>query len=321
MSAAGIVGPMGPAAQPTVADLVRARADDHDRRCSSRAARGRGPRSCASGAPRRAALPGASTAPVRSTSACCSKRRPSTSSSSVGAALAGAVVVGINPTRRGEELARDIRHTDCQLVVTDASTRPLLDGLDLGVAADRVLVVDADRRRARRSTASSAVDPPHGAAGARRPVPADLHVGLDRRAEGGADDPGPGRRACGAGSLVRARRRPLLRDAAVPRQRAERRCVFPALARRRDDRAARAVLGVGSSCPTSARYGATFFNTVGRALSYILATPDRPTTTRDNPLQVRARPRVVAADMARVPDALRLLGLRRATARARTRSS
>src|ERR1700760_3344055 len=29
-----------------------------------------------------------------------------------GAALAGATVVGINPTRRGDELAHDIRHTD-----------------------------------------------------------------------------------------------------------------------------------------------------------------------------------------------------------------
>jgi fatty-acyl-CoA synthase len=49
-----------------------------------------------------------------------------------GAALSGAVVVGLNPTRRGEELARDIRHTDCQLVVTD---RPgMLSGLDLGDA-------------------------------------------------------------------------------------------------------------------------------------------------------------------------------------------
>ncbi|HEX7459786.1 MAG TPA: AMP-binding protein, partial [Acidimicrobiales bacterium] len=32
-----------------------------------------------------------------------------------GAALAGAVVVGCNPTRRGEELARDVRATDCVL--------------------------------------------------------------------------------------------------------------------------------------------------------------------------------------------------------------
>src|SRR5205814_9000938 len=35
------------------------------------------------------------------------------------AALAGAAVVGIIPTRRGAELAHDVRHTDCQLVVTD----------------------------------------------------------------------------------------------------------------------------------------------------------------------------------------------------------
>ncbi len=49
-----------------------------------------------------------------------------------GAALAGAVVVGINPTRRGEELARDIRHTDCSVVLTDADGAALLDGLDIG---------------------------------------------------------------------------------------------------------------------------------------------------------------------------------------------
>src|SRR5262245_36813423 len=49
-----------------------------------------------------------------------------------GAALAGAAVVGINPTRRGAELARDIRHTDCSFVVTEAEYMPLLDGLDLG---------------------------------------------------------------------------------------------------------------------------------------------------------------------------------------------
>ncbi len=61
-----------------------------------------------------------------------------------GAALAGAVVVGINPTRRGEELARDIRFTDCQLIVTDRAGAGLLDGLDLGPGLDpgRRLVVD-----------------------------------------------------------------------------------------------------------------------------------------------------------------------------------
>ena len=58
------------------------------------------------------------------------------------AALAGAVVVGINPTRRGQELAGDIRHTDCDLIVTADSQAGLLDGLDHGVPPARVLNVD-----------------------------------------------------------------------------------------------------------------------------------------------------------------------------------
>ncbi|WP_106967952.1 AMP-binding protein, partial [Streptomyces aurantiacus] len=56
------------------------------------------------------------------------------------AALAGVAVAGINPTRRGAELARDIRHTDCQVLLTERAHLPLLTGLELpGV---RVLVTD-----------------------------------------------------------------------------------------------------------------------------------------------------------------------------------
>ena len=58
------------------------------------------------------------------------------------AALAGAVVVGINPTRRGHELARDIRHTDCDLIVTEGSLAGLLSGLDHGVPAARIHNID-----------------------------------------------------------------------------------------------------------------------------------------------------------------------------------
>jgi len=60
-----------------------------------------------------------------------------------GAALAGSVVVGINPTRRGEELARDIRFTECGLIITDAVGADMLDGLDTGVDTSRVIRVDA----------------------------------------------------------------------------------------------------------------------------------------------------------------------------------
>jgi len=58
-----------------------------------------------------------------------------------GAALAGAVIVGINPTRRGAERAADIRHTDCQVIVTDAR-RDELVGEDTGVADERVFDCD-----------------------------------------------------------------------------------------------------------------------------------------------------------------------------------
>jgi fatty-acyl-CoA synthase len=62
-----------------------------------------------------------------------------------GAALAGAAIVGINPTRRGEALAADIRATDCSMIVTDAEGAALLDGLDLGIDPDRLLVIGTTR--------------------------------------------------------------------------------------------------------------------------------------------------------------------------------
>ena len=59
-----------------------------------------------------------------------------------GAALIGATVVGINPTRRGEQLAADIRSVDCQVIVTDAEGTQLLEGLNLGLAEGRIVRVD-----------------------------------------------------------------------------------------------------------------------------------------------------------------------------------
>jgi fatty-acyl-CoA synthase len=59
------------------------------------------------------------------------------------AALVGGVVVGINPTRRGDELAGDIRRTDCRVLVTDAEGAALLEGVDTGVPIERILRVDS----------------------------------------------------------------------------------------------------------------------------------------------------------------------------------
>ncbi len=47
------------------------------------------------------------------------------------AALGGYVLCGINDTRRGEALTRDILRADCQILLTDAAHRGLLDGLEL----------------------------------------------------------------------------------------------------------------------------------------------------------------------------------------------
>ena len=52
-----------------------------------------------------------------------------------GAALVGATVVGLNPTRQGEHLLRDIHHADVGLVVSEAAHDADLDPIraDLGV--------------------------------------------------------------------------------------------------------------------------------------------------------------------------------------------
>ena len=56
------------------------------------------------------------------------------------AALSGAVIVGVNPTRRGEELATDIRHTDCQLFITDTDPgRTSSTGSTSASTAERVV--------------------------------------------------------------------------------------------------------------------------------------------------------------------------------------
>ncbi len=69
-----------------------------------------------------------------------------------GAALAGAAIVGINPTRRGEALAADVRATDCALIVTDEEGAALSEGLDLGPglgqSGDKILVVGTPRYEA-----------------------------------------------------------------------------------------------------------------------------------------------------------------------------
>ncbi|HVC70878.1 MAG TPA: AMP-binding protein [Acidimicrobiales bacterium] len=190
-----------------------------------------------------------------------------------GAALAGATVVGINPTRRGTELAGDIHHTDCQLLVTDTGQLPLIEGLDTGVAVDRIFVVD-DPARAPVLPAAGA--PPaagelpgadslflllftSGSTGA----PKAVRVSQGRLADAGLTmATGSG---FGAGDVLYCAM-PMFHGNALNT------CIMPAMAagaclvlRRR--------FSASGFLPDVRYYGVTYFNYVGRALAYILATP------------------------------------------------
>lgn len=64
-------------------------------------------------------------------------------------ALCGATLVGINPTRRGHELVRDITHTECQMIVTERVYRDLLEPVEAelalaGVSSGQLPVFETD---------------------------------------------------------------------------------------------------------------------------------------------------------------------------------
>ena len=149
------------------------------------------------------------------------------------AALAGAVVVGANPTHRGDELVRDLAHTECQLLVTDSTYLPLVEGARIGDTLgdvtrhnQRVLVLDTDGRggcpRAPRgSRPRGGGRPVRERRDARLPP---LHLGHVRRAQGvpvHTGTTGAHRRHRGREVRTRARRRVLPLHAAVPFQRAD----------------------------------------------------------------------------------------------------
>jgi len=199
------------------------------------------------------------------------------------AAVSGATMVGLNPTRRGAELARDITHTECQLVVTDAANRPLLDDLDLGAANDRVLVIDTPEYEALVASHGDAQLPDvavdettqlfllftSGTSGAPKAVICS-HARLNRVSRGlialtdlQADD-------------VSYVSMPLFHSNAL----------FvgwgPALVAGATV-ALRRKFSASGFLPDVRKFGATFFNYVGKPLTYIVATPEQPDDA-DNPL-------------------------------------
>jgi fatty-acyl-CoA synthase len=190
------------------------------------------------------------------------------------AALSGATVVGVNPTRRGSELAADIRHTDCQILVTDSVQRPLIDGLDIGVEPGRVFAIDDPGLMADVRTGGSLPD--------QLPAPGELYLLLFTSGSTGAPKAvrvSQGRladagltMATGAGFTsadVLYCAMPMFHGNALNT------CIVPAIAsgaclvvRRR--------FSASGFLPDVRHYGVTYFNYVGRALAYVLATPPGP---------------------------------------------
>ena len=201
-----------------------------------------------------------------------------------GAALAGAAVVGINPTRRGSELERDIRHTDCQAIVTDDPGATMLAGLDLGTAGGRVLIVDTPDYDASLAPHRGAAPPASealpdadslylliftsGSTGAPKAVRM-THGRADRTASGSA-------MAFGRDDVMYCVM-PLFHANALVAN------LFPATTSGATVALRRKFSATGFREDLT-RYGCTFFNYVGRALSYILAVPESA-DERDNSLK------------------------------------
>jgi fatty-acyl-CoA synthase len=191
------------------------------------------------------------------------------------AGLGGCTLVGLNTTRRGEGLAADVRRSDCQVVVTEDRHAALLDGLDLGGA--RVLVDPAVPEAAPVPACEPTSDDllmlifTSGTSG----EPKAVRITHEKVAFPGlmlADRFGLGPDDVCYLSM------PLFHSNAVMAGWA------PALA-------AGAAMAIAPRFTASGflrdvrRFGATYANYVGKPLTYVLATPERPDDA-DNPLRL-----------------------------------
>jgi len=214
----------------------------------------------------------------------------------VASALVGATAVGINPTRRGQELAADIRHTDCQLVVTDHDGLALLAGLDLGLASSERILVVPDGLPAMGAPDLSALQ--------RQPVRPEQRL-LLLFTSGSTGTPkavivSQGRFAAIAErtpamfgierGMVTYQAMPMFHGNALMANWGPVIGAGATMAMRRRFSASGFLLDVR-------RYGASFFNYVGRALAYVLATPERPDDA-DNPLRLGFGTEASARDIA-----------------------
>ncbi|MFD0269242.1 AMP-binding protein [Streptomyces sp. NPDC127106] len=223
------------------------------------------------------------------------------------AALAGAAVAGINPTRRGPELARDVLHTDCRILVTEPAHLPLLRGLDLPDV--RILVTGSEEYAALLTPYAAAEPGDGGAALTARTAPGPASRFLLYFTSGSTGTPKAavctqGRLAAAGASLARSFSvtpddvhyvcMPLFHGNAVIAD------WLPALVAGAPV-ALRRRFSASAFLDDVRAFGATYFTYVGRAVQYLLATEPRP-DDRDHPLRLGFGTEAGAVDAARFAD-------------------
>lgn len=211
----------------------------------------------------------------------------------VAASMAGLVVVGLNPTRRGEALARDVARADCQFVLTDDAAL-----VPAGVSA---VDVESDSWAAELEACADTpvtfvdVGPDDlfmliftsGTSG----EPKAVRVTHDKVAF-------PGRmlsdrlRLGGGDTAYLAM--PLFHSNAVMAGWAVAVAAGASIVFRRKFSASQFI-------PDARRYGATYANYVGKPLSYVLATPAQP-DDRANPLRILYGNEGAPGDLARFAE-------------------
>jgi fatty-acyl-CoA synthase len=237
-----------------------------------------------------------------------------------GAAFSGATVVGLNSTRRGEHLGRDVAHTDVQLVITEPRHEEKLDAALHGVELPAGVLVserfaDGDDPSAR----GDALEPALRAAASG----AGIRGGPEPGAEGDVDDLWVLLFTSGtsaAPKAVRCTQRRLLTTgnrmsmmlelgpddvgyAAMPlfHTNSLMAGLAPALVAGASLSLARRFSASGF-LPDVRHYGATWFNYTGKLLTYLLATPPAADDA-DNTLRVafgnEGSPQIVEAAAAR----------------------
>jgi len=207
-----------------------------------------------------------------------------------GCAFAGAVLVALNPIRRGEALARDVARTDCQYVLAEPGYAALLPAMDVPVLPLDGLDLPA---RAPLEVAPARPDDllmlifTSGTSGEPKAV---------RCTHGKIAVPGrmlAGRFGLGTGDTVYVSM-PMFHSNAIMAGWSVGLAAGAAIALRRR-------FSASGFLPDVRAFGATYANYVGKPLSYVLATPERADDA-DNPLRIAYGNEGAPDDLARFAE-------------------